>query len=273
MDIGMTADLLHGAEVAVEAGAEVAAIIDIEIEATREAQAALLPERIVVEKLTKNVNENHLREIFGVYGEIQSLELPMNPHFMTNRGTAYILYHEVADAEAAISHMHEAQLDGAVLNVSIVLPRRTFSRSPPPARNRGDFGRFDRPAYGRGYGRGGLDSGRPPPPGGRYRSPPPRRGSPRRFPGPRGMERHDLYRPRSLSRSRSPRGRSPSYSPRSRSRTPPPRRRPHRDSPRRRRRRDSSYSSYSDRGRSRSRSLSRSRSPSRSRSRHGGGRW
>ncbi|EQL30977.1 hypothetical protein BDFG_06610 [Blastomyces dermatitidis ATCC 26199] len=136
MDIGMTADLLHGAEVAVEAGAEVAAIVDIEIEATREAQAALLPERIVVEKLTKNVNENHLREIFGVYGEIQSLELPMNPHFMTNRGTAYILYHEVADAEAAISHMHEAQLDGAVLNVSIVLPRRTFSRSPPPARNR-----------------------------------------------------------------------------------------------------------------------------------------
>ncbi|ODH48742.1 hypothetical protein GX48_05177 [Paracoccidioides brasiliensis] len=71
--------------------------------------------KIVVEKLTKNVNENHLREIFGVYGEIQSLELPMNPQFMTNRGTAYILYYEAADAEAAISHMHEAQLDGLIL--------------------------------------------------------------------------------------------------------------------------------------------------------------
>ncbi|PGH17547.1 hypothetical protein AJ79_01147 [Helicocarpus griseus UAMH5409] len=213
--------------------------------------------KIVVEKLTKNVNENHLREIFGTYGEIQSLELPMNPQFMTNRGTAYILYYEVADAEAAISHMHEAQLDGAVLNVSIVLPRRTFSRSPPPARTRADFGR---PAYGRGFARG---AGLGPPPG-RYRSPPPRRGSPRRFPGPRGMERHDLYRPRSISRSRSPRGRSPSYSSRSRSRTPPPRRRAYpRDSPPRRRRRGSSFSSYSDRGRSRS--LSRSRSPSRNR--------
>ncbi|KAK2796223.1 hypothetical protein FQN51_009505 [Onygenales sp. PD_10] len=73
--------------------------------------------KIVVEKLTKNVNENHLREIFGTYGEIRSLELPMNPQFMTNRGTAYILYYEAADAEAAISHMHEAQLDGAVLNM------------------------------------------------------------------------------------------------------------------------------------------------------------
>ncbi|KAJ9299322.1 hypothetical protein DTO271G3_2944 [Paecilomyces variotii] len=101
--------------------------------------------KIIVEKLTKNVTEEHLYEIFGTFGEIQSLELPMNKAFMTNRGTAYILYYEVADAEAAISHMHEAQLDGAVLNVSIVLPRRAFSRSPPPARRGG----FPRSGFGR----------------------------------------------------------------------------------------------------------------------------
>ena len=34
--------------------------------------------QIVVEKLTKNVNENHLREIFGAYGSIKELEVPMN---------------------------------------------------------------------------------------------------------------------------------------------------------------------------------------------------
>ncbi|GCB19551.1 RNA-binding protein with serine-rich domain 1 [Aspergillus awamori] len=67
---------------------------------------------IVIEKLTKNVTESHLREIFGGFGDIQSLDLPMNKAFMTNRGTAYILYHDPADAEAAIAHMHEAQLDG-----------------------------------------------------------------------------------------------------------------------------------------------------------------
>ncbi|OJJ76755.1 hypothetical protein ASPBRDRAFT_201845 [Aspergillus brasiliensis CBS 101740] len=43
----------------------------------------------------------------------------MNKAFMTNRGTAYILYHDPADAEAAIAHMHEAQLDGAMLNFKI----------------------------------------------------------------------------------------------------------------------------------------------------------
>ncbi|KAJ5770782.1 uncharacterized protein N7511_002833 [Penicillium nucicola] len=96
--------------------------------------------KIVVEKLTKNVTENHIREIFGDFGDIEYLDLPTNKAFMTNRGTAYILYYDPADAEAAIAHMHEAQLDGAILNVSIVLPRRKFSNSPPPASNRGNGG-------------------------------------------------------------------------------------------------------------------------------------
>ncbi|KAJ5108761.1 Serine/arginine-rich splicing factor SR45 [Penicillium angulare] len=69
--------------------------------------------KIVVEKLTKNVTEAHLREIFGSFGDIEHLDLPMNRTFMTNRGTAYIIYFDPADAEAAIAHMHEAQLDGA----------------------------------------------------------------------------------------------------------------------------------------------------------------
>ena len=34
--------------------------------------------QLVVEKLTKNVNENHLHEIFGAYGPIKDLELPLN---------------------------------------------------------------------------------------------------------------------------------------------------------------------------------------------------
>jgi RNA-binding protein with serine-rich domain 1 len=34
--------------------------------------------KIVVEKLTKNVTEGHLREIFGTYGRIESFDMPMN---------------------------------------------------------------------------------------------------------------------------------------------------------------------------------------------------
>ncbi|KAK5145649.1 hypothetical protein LTR04_001240, partial [Oleoguttula sp. CCFEE 6159] len=110
------------------------------------------------QKLTKNVNENHLREIFGAYGAIVDLDMPMNRQFMTNRGTAYVCYEAVGDAESAIIHMHEAQLDGAVINVSIVLPRRRFSRSPPPRRL--PPGRFEsRGGYSGPPPRGGGGSG------------------------------------------------------------------------------------------------------------------
>ncbi len=34
--------------------------------------------QIVVERLTKNINEDHLYEIFGQYGEIDDLDLPVN---------------------------------------------------------------------------------------------------------------------------------------------------------------------------------------------------
>jgi RNA-binding protein with serine-rich domain 1 len=164
----------------------------------------------------------------------------------TNRGTAYILYTSEADAEAAIAHMHESQIDGAVINVSIVLPRRKFSPSPPLARRGANIDP-----------RGPASASFRVPPAHRRRSPPP--------PSYARPERNtDTYRPRSHSRSRSPRRhrtRSRSFSSRSRS---PPRRRGgggRRDSPARntggaRRRRSPSYSSYSsfdERSRSRSR--------------------
>ncbi|KAI9893753.1 MAG: hypothetical protein M1814_005969 [Vezdaea aestivalis] len=76
--------------------------------------------KIVVEKLTKNVNEEHLKEIFAVYGQIREVDMPINRQFNTNRGTAYISYNTTTEAETAISHMHEAQLDGAVIKVSII---------------------------------------------------------------------------------------------------------------------------------------------------------
>ena len=36
-------------------------------------------QQIVVEALTRNVKEDHVREIFGKYGVIKDLRMPMNP--------------------------------------------------------------------------------------------------------------------------------------------------------------------------------------------------
>lgn len=228
-------------------------------------RGAFKSSKIVIEKLTKNVTEEHIREIFGVYGDIKFIDMPLNPHFNTNRGLCYLLYHSPSAASAAIAHMHESQLDGSKIEVSIVIPRRIPGsagiQNPVSATPSGPGGRY------KGAG------------GGRYRSPPRRPGQGvgggrsgigGGFSGRGG----DSYRPKSRSRSVSrlrssySRSRSPS---RSRSRSPYRSRRGGGG----RRRRSVSYSSYSSRSDSRSRSRSKvrkySRSRSRSRDRRGGG--
>ncbi|KAI0403127.1 hypothetical protein F4802DRAFT_573161 [Xylaria palmicola] len=217
--------------------------------------------KIVVEKLSKTINEDHLYEIFGQFGTIRDLDLPMSRQFGTNRGTAYILYVNEADADAAIASMHEANVDGTTINVSIVLPRRRFDPSPPTASRGANIDpRNPGPSFRGGSGRGGGGGG-----GGRgfgFGGARGNRSSPR--PGRPVRDNFDTYRPRSYSRSRSPpsrrnRSRSASYA--SRSPTPPRRRGGRRDSHdeydnHRERRRSPSYDS--NRGRSVSRSQERS---------------
>jgi hypothetical protein len=41
-------------------------------------QMLTLGKQIVVERLSKNINEQHLYEIFGQYGRIKDLDLPIN---------------------------------------------------------------------------------------------------------------------------------------------------------------------------------------------------
>ncbi|QGI65877.1 hypothetical protein CEK26_009828 [Fusarium fujikuroi] len=161
--------------------------------------------KIVVERLSKNINEQHLYEIFGQFGRIKDLDLPINRTFGTNRGTAYILYDYEDDAEAAIAHMHEAQVDGSAINVSIVLPRRKLSPAPPTARRGANIdprvpfagARGGPPGAGMGgnNGMGGGVGG-----GGRRRA----------SPGSRYGPRSDVYRPGSRSPSRSSAGPPPS---------------------------------------------------------------
>ncbi|KAI1033636.1 hypothetical protein LB504_012679 [Fusarium proliferatum] len=171
----------------------------------RSASPAAKSTKIVVERLSKNINEQHLYEIFGQFGRIKDLDLPINRTFGTNRGTAYILYDYEDDAEAAIAHMHEAQVDGSAINVSIVLPRRKLSPAPPTARRGANIdprvpfagARGGAPGAGMGgsNGMGGGVGG-----GGRRRA----------SPGSRYGPRSDVYRPGSRSPSRSSAGPPPS---------------------------------------------------------------
>ncbi|KAK9358534.1 hypothetical protein V1504DRAFT_471086 [Lipomyces starkeyi] len=166
-----------------------------------------MPKRISVEKLTRNVNDAHMRDIFSTYGTITNLLIPMNQKcerfvffplrslnidneiVRTNRGVCYISFDTEDEADNAIAHMHEGYIDGAQVIVKHAMP--------PPSQRRG-FGGPSRGGFRGGRNGGGRwgprDSYVPPSSSSRRRS--------RSPPSYRDRERYDLGR--NGSRYRSP---------------------------------------------------------------------
>jgi hypothetical protein len=76
--------LLREREVEVEAEVALTVVVDRLPEAQRYRVSLNLHAfmanqlQIVVEKLTKNVNEDHLKEIFAHYGTVQDIDMPIN---------------------------------------------------------------------------------------------------------------------------------------------------------------------------------------------------
>ncbi|CAI5465807.1 unnamed protein product [Closterium sp. Yama58-4] len=55
--------------------------------------------------LTRNVNQDHLREIFGLYGELSKVEIAMDRVVNLPKGYGYVEFKKRADAEKARLHM------------------------------------------------------------------------------------------------------------------------------------------------------------------------
>merc|ERR1719322_1759201 len=105
------------------------------------------PTKIHIGRLTRNVNRDHLQEIFSTFGKIKDIEFGserMRPWL--NKGFAYIEYETAEDAKNALRHMDGGQIDGQEVTAAPVLvpriqprrrsPPRRRSRSPPRRRSR-----------------------------------------------------------------------------------------------------------------------------------------
>ncbi|PNH08985.1 Arginine/serine-rich protein 45 [Tetrabaena socialis] len=86
--------------------------------------------RLVVGNLTRNVTEDHIREIFGCYGTLKSIDLAIDRAVNLPRGFAHIEFEAREDAEKALDFMNNGQIDGNIVKVNfILLPKK---RSPGP---------------------------------------------------------------------------------------------------------------------------------------------
>ncbi|VVA95824.1 unnamed protein product [Arabis nemorensis] len=83
-----------------------------------------------IDTLSRNVNEGHLKEIFGNFGEIIHVELAIDRAVNLPRGYAYVEFKARADAEKAQLYMDGAQIDGKVVKAKFTLPPRQ-KVSPP----------------------------------------------------------------------------------------------------------------------------------------------
>lgn len=64
------------------------------------------PTKVHVGRLTRNVNKEHISEIFAIYGSLKNVEmLPDRFHPEFSKGHAYVEYEQPDDAEKAILHM------------------------------------------------------------------------------------------------------------------------------------------------------------------------
>lgn len=84
--------------------------------------------RIFIGRLSRNVNKEHITEIFSTYGAIKSIDMqPDNIHPMIYRGFAYIEYENPEDANKAWKYMDGSQIDGQEVKVAMSVP------APPKA--------------------------------------------------------------------------------------------------------------------------------------------
>ncbi|ELR14500.1 RNA recognition motif domain containing protein, partial [Acanthamoeba castellanii str. Neff] len=63
------------------------------------------PKKLHVGNLTRNVNEEHLREIFGQWGKLLRVELGWDRRIDQPKGFAYVEYDKYADSVEALKRM------------------------------------------------------------------------------------------------------------------------------------------------------------------------
>ncbi|CCI49469.1 unnamed protein product [Albugo candida] len=73
-----------------------------------------------VGNLTRNVNKEHLTEIFAKFGNVTRVKLMTERGTRLSKGSALIDFETEEDAEKAIEHMHDGWLDGKKVTVLLV---------------------------------------------------------------------------------------------------------------------------------------------------------
>jgi RNA recognition motif-containing protein len=86
---------------------------------------------IYVSNLDQKVTNEQLTALFGQFGTVASAEVVTDVFTGQSRGFAYVEMPEEAEALAAISRLHQSELDNRQLSVEAAKPKETHKGSYP----------------------------------------------------------------------------------------------------------------------------------------------
>lgn len=108
--------------------------------------------KLYVGNLSFNTTENELHDAFAAHGTVTEANLMVDRESGRPRGFGFVTMSSESEAQAAITALNGAQMDGRPLTVNIAKPREERSGG---GRSFGGGG-----GGGRGYGGGGGGRGR-----------------------------------------------------------------------------------------------------------------
>ena len=117
--------------------------------------------KLYVGNLSYEVNNATLGKMFEPFGAISSAEVIQDRETGRSKGFGFVQMGSDAEAQAAISAMHEKEQDGRKLTVNEAKPREDRPRSGGGGGGGGGYGGGgSRGGFGGGGGGGGSSSGR-----------------------------------------------------------------------------------------------------------------
>ncbi len=92
---------------------------------------------VIIEGLTLTTTEQHLLEIFGTFGSVERVEIPLDSRGL-RKSYSYVVFKSKSSAETAVVQMNGGLIDGSTIRASLSAngKRRTASRSRSRSRSR-----------------------------------------------------------------------------------------------------------------------------------------
>lgn len=107
---------------------------------------------IFVTKLSSNVTQDDLMDLFAQYGEVSSAKVIMDRDTGNSKGYGFVEMDDDSEGQAAIDALNDSEYDGRRMVVKQARPREEGGGG-------GRRGGFDRGGGGGGGRRGGFDRG------------------------------------------------------------------------------------------------------------------